>query len=394
MLPMNTKVGRQHTGIGRENIGGIKKQLNKLEKGEEMKIAVVSPNITNLGGISRCVIVLIDGLNKKGIIPDYYGVHSDKGEVNKLFNRKIEYTFKKLHWPKKAILYSAWMKNIQLLFKRYDYVFDFTNTLPWNKNKGRYFSYILYPEHLTSRGKYNKGFWRIYYLPHQMLAYLQKKQFNKDKIDMSCVSKTVEDLIYSFSGRRLSTLYPPANINDFKNQIKKKKGVVSLGGISHEKNQLEQIRVIEKIPNLSLTICGNSTRNPPYFETVKAASKGKKNIHLCPNLPFEELKKKLKTAEVFINSGRNDPFCMALIEGIAAGCLPLIHDSGGIVEIVPFIELRYKTEEEAVKKLKRVLALPKKKKDDLKLKLSKHIKQFGEEQFLMTLFKLIKKRNI
>ena len=90
---------------------------------EKVSIAVVSQNIANLGGISRCVIVLIEHLNKKGIIPDYYGVYSDKDKVYNLFNRKIDYNFKRIFWPKKAILYSSWMKNLQLGFKDYDYIF-------------------------------------------------------------------------------------------------------------------------------------------------------------------------------------------------------------------------------------------------------------------------------
>ena len=89
------------------------KKINNLEK----RVAVISPNITNLGGISRCVIVLIEALNKKKIIPDYYGINSDKEEVYHFFNRKIEYNFKRIRWIKKMVLYSSWMKNFQLLFK-------------------------------------------------------------------------------------------------------------------------------------------------------------------------------------------------------------------------------------------------------------------------------------
>ena len=113
-----------------------------------MRICVVSPNIANLGGISRCAVVLIEALNKRGITPDYFGVYSNLETVKKLFNRDIKYNFKKIYWPNKAILYSAWMKNIQLLTKDYDYIFDFTNTLPINKNKGIITFFIISPRWL------------------------------------------------------------------------------------------------------------------------------------------------------------------------------------------------------------------------------------------------------
>lgn len=355
----------------------------------EKKIAIVSPNISSLGGISRCVIVLIEHLNKKGIIPDYYGIHSDKEEIYRLFNRKIDYNFKRIFWPKKAILYSSWMKNLQLGFKDYDYIFDFTNTLPGNEHWGNYFSYILYPEFLISRGKYSKGIWRIYYLPHQILAYLKKDWFANAGISMACVSKKTSNLIYHYSGKRWPVLYPPANLADFRNKIKKKKGVISVGGLTHEKNQEEQIKIARHFPKLSFTICGNSKRNPSYFKSLKEKILNVKNVRLYPDLPFKELKEKVKHAEIFLNSGREDPFCMALVEGISAGCIPLIHDSGGVTEAVPFKELRYKTEKEATQKLKNIINLPERQKEQLRKKLKKHIEQFSEEHFIRNLFTIV-----
>lgn len=350
------------------------------------RIAVVSPNISNLGGISRCVVVLIEALNKKGIIPDYYGLDADKKKVYKLFNRKIKYHFIKMPWPKKMVLYSSWMKNFKLLFKDYDYIFDFTNTLPWNKNNGNYFSYILYPEYLTSRGKYNEGYWRLYYLPHQIMAFLSRGMFKKQNIDMACVSKKTSDLIFEYSGTHLPVLYPPANLDDFKNKITEKKGVVSVGGITHEKNQMEQVKIAKNFPKTTFYISGNSTRNPAYFQKLSKVVDAIGNVILCPDLPFNKLKDRLIHSDVFLSSGTEDPFSMALIEGIAAGCIPLIKNSGGITEIVPFDELKYKDEKDAVKKLKAILSLSENEKWVLRKALQEHIQQFGEKQFIKTLF--------
>lgn len=371
------------------------KYILKLNmKEDKLRIAVVSPNITNLGGVSRCAVVLIGSLNKKGIVPDYFGVYSNKDKIRKLFNRNINYNFKKVYWFKKAILYSAWIKNIQLLFKKYDYIFDFTNTLPLNKNRGNYFSYILYPEFLTSRGKYNKGIWKFYYLPHRLVAYCQRHQFKNPKIDMACVSRKTSGIIKKTFGTNLPTLYPPTNLSDFKNKIRKKKGVISVGGLTHEKNQLEQMSIARKFPKVKFSICGNSKRNPIYFRELKNQIDFFGNVKFYPDLPFNKLKDKLIHSEVFLNSGREDPFCMALIEGISAGCIPLIHNSGGIVEVVPFKELRYNNKKEAIIKLKRILNLSKKEKDKLRKKLQKYIKQFGEKQFTDKLFNFMENRNI
>jgi len=356
---------------------------------EKIKIAICSPDITNLGGISRCVVVLIEALNKKGIVPDYYGVRSDKKKIKELFNREIRYNFKRIFWLKKALLYSSWIKNLQLIFKTYDYIFDFTNTLPISNNQGNYFSYILYPEFLTSRGKYNKGFWRIYYLPHRIIAFLRRGLFKNPKIDIACVSLEISNLIYNLFGNRFPVLYPPANITDFKNEIIKKSGVISVGGFTHEKNQIEQINIAKKFPEIKFDICGSSKRNPSYYKYLIRASNKVKNIKLNSDIPFNALKEKLSHTEVFLNSGREDPFSMAIVEGIAAGCIPLIHNSGGVVEIVPFEELKYDTIKDAIKKLKNILDMPKAKKKELKERLQEHIQQFGEKYFIRQLFTIM-----
>ncbi|KKM96797.1 hypothetical protein LCGC14_1174520 [marine sediment metagenome] len=356
-----------------------------------MKIAVVSPNITDLGGISRCVVVLIEALNKRGITPDYYGIHSNKKKIKDLFNKDIKYNFKRIYWPRRAILYSSWMKNLQLILKKYDYIFDFTNTLPLNKNKGKYFSYIFYPEFLTSRGKYNKGLWRLYYLPQQIIAILRRNLFRKQEIDMVCVSKEISDLIHNILGVRLPVLYPPANIDNFKNNTKKKSGVISVGGFSHEKNQLEQVEIAKSFPRIEFNICGNAKRNPRYFDKLKKVAEGIKNVKIYPNLSFDELKEKIIHSEVFLNSGRKDPFSISTVEGIAAGNIPLIHNSGGVVEIVSFKELRYENKEDAIKKLRKILSFSYKKKKELRKKLKKHIKQFDEETFQKNILKIMEK---
>ena len=350
------------------------------------KIAVISPNITNLGGISRCVVVLIEALNKRGIVPDYYGIDSDVKKVYELFNRKIKYNFKKIFWFKRFIAYSSIIKNFQLMFKKYDYIFDFTNMLPFARNGGRYFSYILYPEFMTKRGKYNKKFWRLYYLPKQIIAYLCKNKFKKGDIDIACVSKEVSDILYKKFKKRYPVLYPPANIKDFKNNIKKKIGIVSVGGLTDEKNQLEQIEIAKCFPKIKFSICGNAKRNPLYYKKLVRATEKVKNVEILPNLPFNQLKEKVTHSEIFLNSGRNDPFCMALVEGIAAGCIPLIHNSGGITEIVPFKEFRYDTKKEAIQKLKKILEMGEREKNIYRKKLQKHIQKFGERQFVNTLF--------
>jgi glycosyltransferase involved in cell wall biosynthesis len=286
------------------------------------------------------------------------------------------------------------MKNFMLLGKEYDYIYDFSNTLPINENYGKYMFYCCYPEHkLGDRGKYSKGLWQLYSAPHRFIAWFRKKNFKNSSIDIMCVSQDTANVLEKEFGKKFAVLYPPANIEDMRNKEKGKRGVISLGGLTHEKNQLEQIEISKSFPYTIFQICGNSKRNATYYEGLKKVignpdDTSVPNVALIPDPNFEDLKRRLQQSEIFLNSGRNDPFCMALIEGISAGCIPLIHDSGGITEIVQWKSLRYKDLDDAKKKLKWILLRTEKQKAEIRKKVQKDIRKFGEKQFISKLFKL------
>lgn len=167
---------------------------------------------------------------------------------------------------------------------------------------------------------------------------------------------------------------------------------MSVGGLTHEKNQIEQVNIAKQFPKIQFNISGNSKRNPTYFQELKKEASKVNNVNLCPDLSFDKLKDKLIHSDVFLSSGTEDPFSMALIEGIAAGCIPLIKNSGGITEIVPFEELKYKDKEDAVKKLNAILSLSDKEKNILRKAMQSYVKQFGEEQFVNTLLGYMDKK--
>jgi hypothetical protein len=49
----------------------------------------------------------------------------------------------------------------------------------------------------------------------------------------------------------------------------------------------------------------------------------------------------LKTTKFFLHPNINEPFGIATVESILSGCLSLVHNSGGQIEIVPIKELRF-----------------------------------------------------
>ena len=68
------------------------------------------------------------------------------------------------------------------------------------------------------------------------------------------------------------------------------------------------------------------------------------NVHLIADASEEERNNLLTSAAFFIHSLREEPFGITTVQGIGAGCIPIVHNSGGQKEVVPYEELRYENE--------------------------------------------------
>jgi glycosyltransferase involved in cell wall biosynthesis len=160
--------------------------------------------------------------------------------------------------------------------------------------------------------------------------------------------------------KNIKVLYPPVDLERWQNDREKlPETISSLGRFSRDKRQLEQIKIAEQLPALKLNIIGfiGDRHGRSYFNLCKNYLDTNRitNVTLYPNLAFADTKELLASSKFFIHSLRNEPFGISSVEAIAAGCIPVVHDSGGQQEIVKFSELRYKNSEEAVQKINGLL---------------------------------------
>ena len=340
--------------------------IKDLKDLKDLNIAVVTPDLSSYGGGTRCAISCINALKEKGIISDTYQ-----------------------HFFKRFALYNGFLKNIQMLFhQNYDYVFDFTNTLSYNKRN--YFNYIHFPEYIVAeRGKYNKGLWRFYYWPKKILNPKSRKIVQDSNINFACNSKFTAKRVYETVGRKIDVIYPPCDIDKFKNNNKKRRQVMSIGGFTNEKKQLLQVEISQAFPKINFEICGSATRNPKYLDKVINLSKDLDNVFLNPNVAFNVLKDKLTRSLIFLHTSVGEPFGISTVEAISAGCIPIVHNSGGQMEIVPYEELRFNTKEEAIDRITDVLNMTPQQLCNYRIKLQKHIKQFDSKIFKDKMLKLL-----
>ncbi len=69
------------------------------------------------------------------------------------------------------------------------------------------------------------------------------------------------------------------------------------------------------------------------------------NYSLKTNLPGKDLREILQDSRVYVHLMEGEHFGIAPVEGLASGCVTLVHDSGGMREFIPE-EYRWETYEE------------------------------------------------
>lgn len=232
---------------------------------------------------------------------------------------------------------------------------------------------------------------RIAFVPY--LAILLRLMDRMNSIPVNFVnSRYTETVIRDFYLGRLHTelelLYPPVDIESWiEPESFERKGVISVARFAPWKRHDLQLKIVGS--DISLTMVGGA-RDVQEINTVHSLEKLRgPNVRVLINQPISQLRHLLWSSKVFIHTADNEPFGLSIVEAIAAGCIPIIRNCGGAVEIVPFRDLTFDTVEEAREKVRRALSgdcdryLP---------KLREHIKQFDETIFRQRFLEKIVRR--
>ena len=145
-------------------------------------------------------------------------------------------------------------------------------------------------------------------------------------------------------------VYPPVDISKFQSGIyKRENSVATLGRFTSSKRQLEQIKIAERVPDTTFHLIGFISSSN-YFKKCQnyIREHGVSNVQLHPNVPYEEVVRILQHSKYFLHTLINEPFGITPVQAISAGCIPIVHDSGGQKETVPVTELRFHELDEIV----------------------------------------------
>jgi glycosyltransferase involved in cell wall biosynthesis len=150
-------------------------------------------------------------------------------------------------------------------------------------------------------------------------------------------SSTTSKFIKAAWGRNTKIVYPPADTVNFR-PLEKENSVALLARFrpyKHIEDGIEAVALSKSKPKLCILGLKGSNE---YLTRLKALVKKRgieKNTTFLVDATIEEVRKTLGQAKIFVHPCRHEPFGIAVVEAMAAGCVPIVYkDWGPWIDIV------------------------------------------------------------
>lgn len=320
------------------------------------RVAIVHHTFPGLGGGERFVVAVIEALNSAGIVPDVFTRRPvGLALLKRTYGKEPSFNYRPVrrllpYRGERLVLYRKVATSLIFRPRGYDVVFncavgEFSPVKLGNTDS--HFLYVFNP--MFDWPKPERGAKRAYTKPFRTMVVsavraLRERVF----VNSAYTARRVEGLW----GVRPRVLYSPIDPLQFAPAADgPRSGVISVGRFSPEKQQQFAIRIASKVEqDTRLTLAGTAVTSDTaaWLAALRALVKSsRQTVRVLPNLPFERLREELWKAKVFLHTFPQEDLGLAPLEAIAAGCVPVVPDSGGNIETVPIRELRYRSTDEA-----------------------------------------------
>lgn len=376
------------------------------------KIAIIHPRLMPGGGSESCAMQAAEVLKKEYDVVfltmgkvdleklnEFYGTNIGSGDVKiislpipKLFEKK----FDALRSYKLARLVRKLSKNFDVMVSTYNLMdlgkkgIQFVADLSFDDNLQRIFD--------PSPTKSNKWFYKDTFLRKCYLKLAEilpggsKENFKKNITIAN--SEWTKNLLKKYLDISSEVIYPPV-AGEFP-QIawaEKENGFVCLGRVSPEKQIEKIINIIREVRkndgNIHLHIIGQANEKG-YAKMIKELCRENKQWCFWDGPMFGSQKNDFIAKHKFGISGRqNEPFGIAVAEMACSGAIVFAPNGGGQVEILVDKNLTYKSIEDAVVKINKIL-YDKSFQEEARGRLSSQISKFSVENFRSRVRELVK----
>ncbi|MGB8779814.1 MAG: glycosyltransferase [Candidatus Bathyarchaeia archaeon] len=367
-----------------------------------MRVGVFCPTLNVYGGGEFVTVVIANTLaqNNYDVIL-FINEEINQREIEKFFGKSLDPSIKAIVKPSR-VQQRGLLDFYQTIFRSYIFkskcdiwIDSYSNCVfPWTN-----VTYIHFP--FLNHYYYRPGFPYLKSGSMRALGGLPYSLFEKNFANYNgklilANSHYTADEIGRFSGKKAEVLYPPVPSIIFnsnpetltKNQ--RKNLVVTISRFGPDKG-------LEKIPHIaSLTDAGIEFAiigRVHYRDTLLSLQKLteklglKDRVKFFPDASRMEMKQILKKAKIYLHTMIGEHFGISIVEAMAMGCIPIIHDSGGAKEFVPK-DFRYRTVHEAAEKITKEIY---EWSSEKAIKTVKIAEKFREENFSSEFMKLFKR---
>ncbi|MGD6852326.1 MAG: glycosyltransferase family 4 protein [Candidatus Bathyarchaeia archaeon] len=232
---------------------------------------------------------------------------------------------------------------------QYDYLFSTQSSSPFeptflNKAK-KNFAYVHFPEihYDYARGSFKRKLY-LWLFKHWVEQGIDKLGLvfcnsNYTKQAMLCLWK-------NHGVKEPVVVYPPVNLDRFwcdKPLSQRHKRVVYVARFIPAKRHEILKRLAADLPEYEfVSVGGLIDAEKAWFERFQQNLPP--NYSLKTNLPGSDLLKILQESRVYVHLMEGEHFGIAPVEGLASGCVTIVHNSGGMMEFIP-PEYRWETYE-------------------------------------------------
>ena len=323
-----------------------------------MKIGIIHGFVGGGGGTEKTLYAIIDALTEGGHQVTLYTISKPSIKIPGI---KIISTLP-FHLPVFG-LYQRYMESKLIVkAKDEDLIIQASGGLVLPEKKDQ--KVIIYCHHdfqnETKKDitKY-KGAWSWYYKPYYILSQKFVNHIHDENILFISNSKFIQDSIKQKFSKNSVVIYPPVELELFKSDIKKENSVITVSRYSQEKNLEFAIDAFQDI-DIKYTLIGNTKTkvNKLYYEKILSRINDiPSKISLLKNVERSKVVENLQRSKVYFHASP-ETFGISVVEGIAAGCVPIVPDNSAHKETVPIDEIRYKpnNKKDVQEKIKKAIA--------------------------------------
>ncbi len=343
------------------------------------RIAVAHTDLMAKGGGEGVCMTALEALQTDHHVELFTLTRPDFTELNRYFNTDVDpVPVRQARWAASALelidipLYNfrnaLLNRHVERHREEFDLIVSTDNELSVDPPTIQYIHTPRFGRLVTSKRVGEDGFVDHLY---DRLSY-RIGGFNADQIRSSTLltnSRWMANVIQDVYDVRPGVVHPPVDTEGFAPRPwgEREDGFVTVGRLARYKNIAETIRIVDGVRehghDVHHHVVGPSY-DPAYRRELETMADAREYVSLEGELPREELIELLCAHRYGLHGKRHEHFGMAVAELVAAGAIPFVPDNGGQRDIVDRREeLLYRTTDEAVEKIDRVLTDPQLRRD-------------------------------